>query len=173
MAEVIVSGSRSKRDDLSDVGPMTAYIAEQIEATGLKTSSWCSAGCPRRLYLLATRTLLTGCLVAGLPCRLTFAGWVSVGDTLVRISGRRLVFGGSGANNFVDLNMISTSLGSRIEILKDCKSALYWADAVARVLIFMLIDCSLRQTAVPVVRARGSGIFEVSPKNPSSTASRH
>jgi hypothetical protein len=36
MAEVIVSGSRSKRDDLSDVGPMTAYIAEQIEATGLK-----------------------------------------------------------------------------------------------------------------------------------------
>ncbi|MFT4821449.1 MAG: iron complex outermembrane receptor protein, partial [Candidatus Azotimanducaceae bacterium] len=35
MAEVVVTGSRIKRDDLSGVGPMTVYTAEQIEATGL------------------------------------------------------------------------------------------------------------------------------------------
>ena len=49
------------------------------------------------------------------------------------LNGRRIVFGGTGANSSVDLNMIPTSMIERIEVLKDGASALYGADAVAGV----------------------------------------
>ena len=49
------------------------------------------------------------------------------------LNGRRVVFGGTGANSSVDLNMIPTSMIERIEVLKDGASALYGADAVAGV----------------------------------------
>ena len=49
------------------------------------------------------------------------------------MNGRRVVYGGSGANSAVDLNMIPTSMIERMEVLKDGASALYGADAVAGV----------------------------------------
>lgn len=139
MAEVIVTGSRIKRDDLSGVGPMTIYTAEQIEATGLTN-----------FELLLNRLPET----AGFAGNSNAAYWVpggwgtaqvnlrglGVGRTLVLINGRRVVFGGSGANNSVDLNMIPTSIVSRVEILKDGASAIYGADAVAGVVNFITRD---------------------------------
>ncbi|WP_156202038.1 TonB-dependent receptor plug domain-containing protein, partial [Xanthomonas perforans] len=49
------------------------------------------------------------------------------------LNGRRVVNGGTGANNSVDLNVVPLALVDRIEILKDGASAIYGADAVAGV----------------------------------------
>jgi outer membrane receptor for ferrienterochelin and colicin len=58
---------------------------------------------------------------------------LGINRTLVLLNGRRVVFGGTGANSAVDLNMIPTSKIERIEVLKDGASAHYGADAVAGV----------------------------------------
>lgn len=58
---------------------------------------------------------------------------LGINRTLVLLNGRRIVYGGTGANSAVDLNMIPTSIIDRIEVLKDGASAVYGADAVAGV----------------------------------------
>lgn len=59
---------------------------------------------------------------------------LGINRTLVLLNGRRLSYGGSGANAAVDLNSISLAIIDRIEILKDGASAIYGADAVAGVI---------------------------------------
>lgn len=129
---VVVTGSRIKRQDLKSVGPVTVLNASDIAARGITS---------------------TDVLLQELPASAGFAGnqtsayWIGAGwgtaqvnlrglganRTLVLLNGRRLVYGGSGANSSVDLNLIPTSLIERIEVLKDGASALYGADAVAGV----------------------------------------
>lgn len=58
---------------------------------------------------------------------------LGINRTLVLLNGRRLAYGGSGANAAVDLNIIPLAIIERIEILKDGASAIYGADAVAGV----------------------------------------
>ena len=134
--EVQVTGSRIKRVDLSSVGPATVLDATEIENLGITSAE---------------------ILLQRLPASAGFAGnsnaayWVSGGwgtaqvnlrglggnRTLVLLNGRRVVPGGSGANDSVDLNMIPLSIVSRVEVLKDGASAIYGADAVAGVVNFI------------------------------------
>lgn len=134
--EVQVTGSRIKRVDLSSVGPATVLDATEIENLGVSSAE---------------------VLLQRLPASAGFAGnsnaayWVSGGwgtaqvnlrglggnRTLVLLNGRRIVPGGSGANDSVDLNMIPLSIVSRMEVLKDGASAIYGADAVAGVVNFI------------------------------------
>lgn len=58
---------------------------------------------------------------------------LGINRTLVLLNGRRLAYGGSGANAAVDLNSIPLAIIDRIEILTDGASAIYGADAVAGV----------------------------------------
>jgi outer membrane receptor protein involved in Fe transport len=53
--------------------------------------------------------------------------------TLVLLNGRRVVFGGLGADSSVDLNMIPLGMIERVEISPSGASAIYGADAVAGV----------------------------------------
>jgi iron complex outermembrane recepter protein len=53
--------------------------------------------------------------------------------TLVLLNGRRIVNGGRGADEAVDVNAIPLAAIERVEILKDGASALYGADAVGGV----------------------------------------
>jgi len=130
--EVLVTGSRIKRQSYDTVGPVAVLGSEQIAASGVTS----------------TELLLQNLSVsAGFGGNQTAAYWNSGGwgtaqvnlrglgttRTLVLLNGRRIVYGGSGANSSVDLNMIPTSLIERIEVLKDGASALYGADAVAGV----------------------------------------
>lgn len=130
--EIEVTGSRIKRQDLEGVGPVTVFDAQDIEATGLTS----------------TETLLQRFSAsAGFAGNQTNAYWtgngygtaqvnlrgLGINRTLVLLNGRRVVYGGTGANSAVDLNLIPTSIIERIEVLKDGASALYGADAVAGV----------------------------------------
>jgi outer membrane receptor protein involved in Fe transport len=130
--EVVVTGSRIARKDLTSVGPVTIISAPEIAATGVTS-----------LEVLLQRIPSS----AGFGGNQTSAYWVSNGwgtpqinlrgmginRTLVLLNGRRLVNGGTGANTAVDLSMIPVSIIERIEVLKDGASAVYGADAVAGV----------------------------------------
>ena len=130
---VTVTGSRIKRKDLTSVGPVTVLDSVQIEQTGISN-----------LETLLQRLPSS----AGFGGNSNSAYWVSngwgtpqinlrglgVNRTLVLLNGRRLVYGGTGANSAVDLSMIPMSLVSRVEVLKDGASATYGADAVAGVI---------------------------------------
>ncbi|MFZ5608973.1 MAG: TonB-dependent receptor domain-containing protein [Pseudomonadota bacterium] len=130
--EVLVTGSRIKRTDLTSVGPVAVLTEAAIENTGITN-----------LETLLQRLPAA----AGFGGNANSAYWVSNGwgtaqinlrglginRTLTLINGRRVVFGGTGANSSVDLSLIPVSLISRIEVLKDGASATYGADAVAGV----------------------------------------
>ena len=64
---------------------------------------------------------------------------LGINRTLVLLNGRRVVYGGTGANSAVDLNTIPAALISRIDVLKDGASAIYGADAVAGVVNFITL----------------------------------
>ena len=137
--EILVTGSRIRQSDTTGVGPMTMLSDEDISNTGITNAE---------------------ILLQRLPSSAGFAGnsnaayWVAGGwgtaqvnlrglganRTLVLLNGRRLVSGGSGANDSVDLNMIPLSAMSRVEVLKDGASAVYGADAVGGVVNFITRD---------------------------------
>ncbi|HEY6180339.1 MAG TPA: TonB-dependent receptor [Kofleriaceae bacterium] len=53
--------------------------------------------------------------------------------TLVLLNGRRVAYGGNGADSSVDINAIPLPMIERVEIMKDGASALYGADGVGGV----------------------------------------
>ncbi|OJU20146.1 MULTISPECIES: TonB-dependent receptor [unclassified Sphingomonas] len=130
--DVVVTGSRIRRQDLAGVAPATIVSAEQIENTGIVNIETVLQRLPS---------------VAGAAGNQTSAYWTSNGygtaqvnlrglgikRTLVLLNGRRLVAGGTGANSSPDLNMIPVVALGRTEVLKDGASAIYGADAMAGV----------------------------------------
>lgn len=137
--EVIITGSRIKRKDLSSVGPVTVLDRKTIENTGLTNMESLLQRLPAS---------------AGFGGNQTAAYWVSNGwgtpqvnlrglginRTLVLLNGRRLVNGGTGANNAVDLSMVPMAIVQKVEVLKDGASAIYGADAVAGVVNIITDD---------------------------------
>jgi iron complex outermembrane receptor protein len=132
LEEVEVTGSRIKRQDLEGVGPVTVFDAQDIEATGITSTEAllqrfsASAGFAGN----QTNAYWTGNGYGTAQVNLRGLG---INRTLVLLNGRRIVYGGTGANSAVDLNLIPTAIIERIDVLKDGASALYGADAVAGV----------------------------------------
>ena len=60
--------------------------------------------------------------------------------TLVLLNGRRIVAGGTGADQAVDLNFIPLAMVERIEVLKDSASAIYGSDAIGGVVNIITRD---------------------------------
>jgi iron complex outermembrane recepter protein len=127
-----VTGSRIQRQDITGLGPATVLDRAQIDNSGV----------------MAVEQLLDRLpSTAGFAGNQTNAYWTSngygttqvnlrglgVNRTLVLLNGRRVVSGGTGANNSVDLSVIPVAVIDRLEVLKDGASAIYGADAVAGV----------------------------------------
>jgi outer membrane receptor protein involved in Fe transport len=132
LEEITVTGSRIRRQDQDGVGPVAVLTAEDIAVTGVTSTE----------VLLQRMSISAGFAGNQTNAYWTSGGWgtaqvnlrgLGSNRTLVLLNGRRVVYGGTGANSAVDLNMIPTSLIERIEVLKDGASALYGADAVAGV----------------------------------------
>ena len=132
--QIVVTGSRIKRDEFSTNSPVTIITSERSALAGL----------------LDTADILQGSTVAsGQQIDDSFSGFVTDGGpgansvslrglgaqrTLVLVNGKR--WGPSGVRgsvNSVDLSAIPSSIISRVEILKDGASSVYGADAVAGV----------------------------------------
>ncbi|WP_240454430.1 TonB-dependent receptor [Caulobacter sp. 17J65-9] len=130
--EVVVTGSRIKRQDISGVGPATVVTDEQILNAGTNNVEDVLQRLPASAGFGGNQTnaYWTGNGYGTAQVNLRGLG---INRTLVLLNGRRVVNGGTGANSAADLNMIPTAIIGRIDVLKDGASAIYGADAVAGV----------------------------------------
>ncbi|HEY2028926.1 MAG TPA: TonB-dependent receptor [Myxococcales bacterium] len=131
--EVVVTGSRIRRKDLTTPAPVTVITRDQFEQSGKATIGDFLQTMPEQgnapNFQLNTGGVSYG---ADGTTRINLRS-LGVQRTLVLINGRRVVPGGLGASSAVDLNTIPTSAVERIEVLKDGASAIYGSDAVAGV----------------------------------------
>ncbi len=134
--EVVVTGSRIRRDEFSSSAPVQIITGEQATLEGLVDTA----------ELLQQSTIASGSFQ--LNNQLT--GFVTEGGgninsvslrglgaqrTLVLLNGRRVGPAGTrGQVQAVDLNVIPQSMIERVEILKDGASSIYGSDAIAGVI---------------------------------------
>jgi len=132
VGEVVVTGSRIKRADITGVGPATVVTEEAIARTGVANVETLLQRLPASAGNAGgqTNAYWTGNGYGTAQVNLRGMG---INRTLVLLNGRRVVYGGTGANSAVDLNTIPAALIGRIDVLKDGASAIYGADAVAGV----------------------------------------
>jgi iron complex outermembrane receptor protein len=134
--EVVVTGSRIRRNEFTSAAPITVITAEQAQLEGLvdtaellQTSSVASGS-------FQINNQLTGFVVegGGAVNSISLRG-LGQQRTLVLLNGRRLGPAGTqGQVGAVDLNVIPSSIIERTEILKDGASSIYGSDAVAGVI---------------------------------------
>lgn len=133
--DVVVTGSRLRRDEFSSSSPVQVITGEQAALEGMVDTA----------ELLQQSTIASGSYQ--LNNQLT--GFVTEGGgsinsvslrglgaqrTLVLLNGRRVGPAGTrGQVQAVDLNVIPQSMIERIEILKDGASSVYGSDAIAGV----------------------------------------
>ncbi len=132
--EVVVTGSRIRRDEFTSTSPISVITSETSALAGL---------------LNTADILQNSTIAAGQQIDDTFSGFVTDGGpgarsialrglgeqrTLVLVNGKRWGPSGvGGGTNSVDLSAIPTTSIARYEILKDGASSIYGADAVAGV----------------------------------------
>src|SRR3954471_1107645 len=126
--EIVVTGSRVRRKDLTTPAPVTVINREQIAASGFASIGDFLQQMPEQGGALNTNVNNGGDGETAISLR-----GLGAQRTLVLVDGKRWVNGGSGAGSFVDLNSIPSSAVERVEILKDGASAVYGSDAIGGV----------------------------------------
>jgi len=128
MEEVVVTGSRIKRKDLTAAAPVTVVSKEQISQSGKVNLGEFLQTIPEQGNTVNAQVNNGNDGSVRINLR-------SLGSnrTLVLVNGRRFVAGGTGADQSVDLNTIPAAAVERIEVLKDGASAVYGSDAIAGV----------------------------------------
>jgi iron complex outermembrane recepter protein len=131
--EMVVTGSRIRRKDLTTPAPVTVVTREQFEASGKSTIGDFLQTLPEQGNA-PNFQLNTGGVNynADGTTRINLRS-LGIQRTLVLVNGRRVVPGGLGASAAVDLNTIPTEAIERVEVLKDGASAIYGSDAIAGV----------------------------------------
>src|SRR5512132_4268528 len=131
--ELVVTGSRIRRKDLTTPAPVTVITRQQFEASGKVTIRDFLQSLPEQ-GTAPNLQLNTGGINYGADgtTRINLRS-LGIARTLVLINGRRVVPGGLGASAAVDLNTIPTEAVERVEVLKDGASAVYGSDAIAGV----------------------------------------
>ncbi len=140
--EVIITGSRIRRDPLSQPTAIMELSAESIEQTGLTNLGDALQNLPITGSAPNSQFNVPG--NSGFPQDGAGIGAGSVQlslrnleakRTLVLVDGRRWVAGASasGVPSTVDLNTIPDNVIERIEILQDGASAIYGSDAIGGV----------------------------------------
>src|SRR5260370_39848032 len=129
--EIIVTGSRIRRKDLTTPAPITVINREAIQASGRVTIGDFLQSLPEQGSAVNTQQN-NGCSSA---TRIDLRG-LGNQRTLVLIHGRRLVNTGTGGSSGVgaDLNTVPSAAVERIGILKDRASAVSCSTATPVVL---------------------------------------
>jgi outer membrane receptor protein involved in Fe transport len=126
--EILVTGSRVRRKDLTTPAPVTVISREQIQASSATNIGDFLQLIPEQGGGTNTQVNNGGDGETQISLRN-----LGVNRTLVLVDGKRFVIGGSGAGLGVDLNSIPTAAVERVEILKDGASAVYGSDAIGGV----------------------------------------
>src|SRR5713101_3875340 len=127
--EIVVTGSRIRRKDLTTPAPITVITKDAIQASGKVSIGDFLQTLPEQGNAINTSFNNGG----NGATRVSLRG-LGAERTLVLLNGRRFVPGGNGANSSVDLNSIPSAVIERVEILKDGASAIYGSDAIAGVI---------------------------------------
>src|SRR5512133_1213196 len=126
--EIVVTGTRIKRKDLTTPAPVTVINRDQIAASGKVSIGDFLQALPEQGNAINTGVNNGG----DGATRINLRG-IGTNRTLVLVNGRRWMPGGAGADGSVDLSSIPSAVVERIEVLKDGASAVYGSDAIAGV----------------------------------------
>ena len=125
--EVIVTGSRIRRTDLTSMSPISVFDEAALDREGSTTLE---------RFFVSLPSVSGADFGSGVNNGT--AGWSTVSlrglgptRTLVLLNGNRMA--SAGVNGFVDLNLIPSSLIERVEVLRDGASTVYGSDAIAGV----------------------------------------
>src|SRR5215510_42650 len=129
--EIVVTGSRVRRKDLTTPAPITVINKEQVQASGKVSIGDFLQTLPEQGN--AVNTSVNNGSTGDGSTRVSLRG-LGTARTLVLLNGRRFVAGGPGANESVDLSSIPPGALERIEVLKDGASAVYGTDAISGVI---------------------------------------
>jgi len=143
LEEVLITGSRIRKDPLNEPAPVMNISDADIDATGLTNLGAILQQLPITGSAINTKFNVPG--NSGFPQdgNGIGAGAVQVSlrnlgakRTLVLVDGRRWIAGASasGVPSVVDLNTIPANVIERIEILQDGASAIYGSDAIGGVI---------------------------------------
>jgi len=132
--EIVVTGSRIRRKDLTTPAPVAVLSKEQIQSSGKVSLGDFLQSLPEQGNALNTNVNNGGSGASRVNLR-GLDGASSSQRTLVLLNGRRMVATGTGAvtGNGVDINTIPIAVVERIEVLKDGASSVYGSDAIAGV----------------------------------------
>jgi iron complex outermembrane recepter protein len=134
--EVVVTGSRIKKDTFSSAAPMEVVLTEQAKVRGIADvasmlqTTTVAAGSPQVTPAISAINVVNG----GLGTSTLSLRGLGANRTLVLLNGRRAGPSGvQGAVSAFDLNTIPLAAIERVEILKDGASSIYGSDAIAGV----------------------------------------
>jgi outer membrane receptor protein involved in Fe transport len=131
--EIVVTGSRVRRKDLTTPAPVTVLTRQQLEESGRVTIGEFLQLMPEQGNAPNFQLNNGGATYSADGSTRINLRSLGVTRTLVLVNGRRMVPGGVGASAAVDLNSIPTAAVDHIEVLKDGASAIYGSDAIAGV----------------------------------------
>jgi outer membrane receptor protein involved in Fe transport len=140
--EIVVTGSRIRRDEFTSVSPVQIIDMDRSTLAGLIDTSEILQGSTTAGNSTQINNQFGGFVVDGGPGvnTLDLRG-IGPGKTLVLMNGRRLTPAGTrGTVSSVDLNTLPASMIKRVEVLKDGASAVYGSDAVAGVVNIIARD---------------------------------
>ncbi len=147
--EIVVTGSKLRRDEFSSISPVQVIGGQEAVKIGLVDTSQMIAESPVVFGTQLDGSVNSGSVTAaveGVPPSGPGSATVALRGlgperTLMLINGRRLAPSGvRGAPIAPDLNLIPSAMIDRIEILTDGASSIYGADAVAGVVNIILRD---------------------------------
>ncbi len=134
--EVVVTGSRIRRNEFTSSQPIQVITSEQSTLEGLVDTTEILQGSTAANTATQINNFFTGFVTTGGPGVNTVSlRGLGAQRTLVLINGRRA--GPAGVRGTVgptDLNTIPGSLIERVEVLTDGASSIYGSDAVAGVI---------------------------------------
>ncbi|MBT8144439.1 MAG: TonB-dependent receptor plug domain-containing protein, partial [Gammaproteobacteria bacterium] len=141
--EVVITGSRIRRNPLNEVAPIMELGLDDIDATGLTNLGEALQDLPVTGSAINSQFNVPG--NSGFPqdgsgigagaVQLSLRN-VGAKRTLILVDGKRWVAGASasGVPSAVDLNTIPANVIERIEVLQDGASAIYGSDAIGGVI---------------------------------------
>ncbi len=149
--EVVVTGSRIRKDTFSSAAPMDVVLTEAAKVRGISDvatmlqTTTVAAGSPQVTPAISSVNVVNG----GLGTSTLSLRGLGANRTLVLLNGRRAGPSGvQGAVSSFDLNNIPLAAIDRVEILKDGASSIYGSDAIAGVVnIFTRKDDGAEFTA--------------------------
>ena len=136
LEEVVVTGSRIKKDAFSSSAPMDIVDVDVASVQGIANvgqllqSNTLAAGSAQVTSAIATEFVVDG----GLGASTISLRGLGANRTLVLVNGRRAGPAGvRGSVSSFDLNVLPLTTIERVEILKDGASSIYGSDAIAGV----------------------------------------